>query len=165
MGKHNRQERADVQRKGATSVRPARSRLWQMAAAVIVVGVGVGIVLRSSRSVGEGATPEFTEVGREGMVFTVSVPKSRAADEEYLIRVAEQLSARDVNAGASGQISVMIWPDDVKVPKQPPTTEFDASMRTQAAGVFINPSKNIKHIIRFKDGQQVAEREFGKQVQ
>ena len=78
---------------------------------------------------------------------------------------AEQLSAQDARAGASGQVSVMIWPDNVAVPKEPPTTEFDASMKTQAAGVFINPKLNVKHVIRFKDGQTVSERDFGRKVQ
>src|SRR5829696_335447 len=58
------------------------------------------------------------------------------------------------------QVGVMVWPDDVPVPKVPPTTEFDASMKTQAAGIFINPKLNIKHLIRFRDGATIAERDF-----
>jgi hypothetical protein len=56
----------------------------------------------------------------------------------------------------------MIWPDDVQVPKEPPTTEFDASMKTQIAGIFINPKLNVKHMIRFRDGATISERDFGK---
>jgi hypothetical protein len=59
----------------------------------------------------------------------------------------------------------MVWPDDVAVPKEPPTTEFDASMKTQIAGIFINPKMNVKHLIRFKDGETVAERDFGRTLQ
>jgi hypothetical protein len=138
-----------------------------MAAVVVVVGVAAGMLVRPSRPGGANAnaTGEFKQVGRNGPVFTVSVPKGRVADEEYLMKIAEQLSSQDVQAGASGQISVMVWPDDVPVPKEPPTTEFDASMKTQAAGIFINPKLNIKHLIRFKDGQTVSERDFGKKVQ
>ena len=107
----------------------------------------------------------FKQVGRNGPVFTVAVPPARTADEEYLMKIAEQLSAQDVQAGASGQVSVMVWPDNVPVPKEPPTTEFDASMKTQIAGVFVNPKLNVKHLIRFKDGQTVSERDFGRKVQ
>jgi hypothetical protein len=103
----------------------------------------------------------FTRVGREGPVFTVSVPRSRVSDDQYLLKVAQRLSAEDARTGGSGQVSVMIWPDDVPVPKVPPTTEFDASMKTQAAGIFINPRLNIQHLIRFRDGATIAERDFG----
>ena len=46
----------------------------------------------------------------------------------------------------------------------PPSLQaaHDASMKTQAAGIFINPTMNIKHVIRFKDGNTVSERDFGK---
>jgi hypothetical protein len=103
----------------------------------------------------------FTQVGREGSTFTVSVPRAKASDDEYLLKVAERLSSDEVKAAGSGQVSVMVWPDDVPVPKVPPTTEFDASMKTQAAGIFINPKLNIKHFIRFRNGATVAERDFG----
>ena len=100
-------------------------------------------------------------VGREGPVFTVSVPRSKASDDDYLLQVAQRLSSEETKAGGSGQVSVMIWPDDVPVPKVPPTTELDASMKTQAAGIFINPKLNIRHLIRFRDGTTIAERDFG----
>ena len=135
-----------------------------MAAVVIVVGVAVGLLVRTQGGP-SNPTGGFKQVGRNGPVFTVSVPKSRTGDEEYLMKIAEQLSAQEVQAGASGQVSVMVWPDDVPVPREPPTTELDASMKTQAAGIFINPKLNIKHLIRFKDGETVAERDFGKKVQ
>lgn len=138
--------------------------MLQMAAVVVVIGVAVGLLVRT-RGVGSNDPTGFKQVGRTGPVFTVSVPTARIADEEYLMKIAEQLSAKDVQTGASGQISVMVWPDDVPVPKEPPTTELDASMKTQAAGIFINPKLNIKHLIRFKDGQTVSERDFGKKVQ
>ena len=77
------------------------------------------------------------------------------------MKVAERLSSQEITAGGSGQISAMIWPDDVPVPKVPPTTELDASMKTQAAGVFINPKLNIKHLIRFRNGETVGEKDFG----
>jgi hypothetical protein len=139
-----------------------RSRLVTLIAAVVVAGAAVGLLMRSRP--GGTAETSFTQVGRAGPVFTVSVPRARVADEAFLMAIAEQLSAQDVKAGASGQISVMVWPDDVSVPKQPPTTELDASMKTQIAGIFINPTLNVKHVIRFKDGQTVSERDFGRAV-
>ena len=145
--------------------RPAASRFrFPLAvAAVVIAGVAVGILLRTSRSGGSATGPlTFKQVGRNGPVFTVSVPRARAEDEAYLMRVAEQISDEEKKTGASGQVSVMLWPDDVPVPKEPPTNEFDASMKTQAAGIFINPTMNIKHLIRFKNGDTVAERDFGK---
>jgi len=136
-----------------------------MTLAAVVVAAGLMLILRSGRppASGSGASGDtpYTRVGRNGSVYTVSVPRARAADDQYLLQVAQQLSAEEVQAGGSGQISVMIWPDDVTVPKEPPTTEFDASMRTQAAGIFINPKRDIKHMIRFRDGATVSEREFG----
>ena len=141
-----------------------QTRLFRIAAVVIVVGVAVGLLMRTRGGRSTDPAGGFTQVGRNGPVFTVSVPKSRTADEEYLMKIAEQLSAQDVRAGASGQVSVMVWPDNVQVPKEPPTTEFDASMKTQTAGIFINPKLNIKHLIRFKDGETVSERDFGKKV-
>jgi hypothetical protein len=142
--------------------------MLQLAALVIAAGIGVGLLVRSSRL--GGAAPavqagSFTQVGRNGPVFTVSVPKAKAADEEYLMNIAEQLSAKEVQTGASGQISVMVWPDDVETPKTPPTTEFDASMKTQAAGIFVNPKLNVRHLIRFNNGETVSERDFGKKIQ
>jgi hypothetical protein len=168
MGKRSTREREDTPR-NATGRRRAGSnngRLLKFAVLIIVIGAAVGVLVRSSW-LGGGSSdfPTFKQVGRSGPVFTISVPKGRAGDEDYLMKIAEQLSAQDVQAGASGQISVMVWPDDVAVPKEPPTTELDASMRTQAAGIFVNPKMNIKHLIRFKDGQTVAERDFGKKVQ
>jgi hypothetical protein len=151
---------------GTRQLRSNRARLLKLALAIVVIGAGAGILVRSSWLGGSaGGSPPFKQVGRNGPVFTVAVPKARAADEEYLMKIAEQLSAQEVQSGGSGQISVMIWPDDVSVPKEPPTTEFDASMRTQAAGIFVNPKMNIKHLIRFKDGQTISERDFGRKVQ
>jgi hypothetical protein len=135
-----------------------------MAAAAVLIAAALVLVLRVAP--GDGANDPargtgFTEVGREGTVFTVSVPRARVADDQYLLKVAERLSAEAAKSGGSGQVSAMIWPDDAAVPKVPPTTEFDASMKTQAAGVFVNPKLNIKHLIRFRDGVTVAEKEFG----
>jgi hypothetical protein len=140
------------------------TRKLQMAAAVVVICVGLVLVVRRSPagvSAGPAQGSGFTRVGREGPVFTVSVPRSKASDDEYLIQVAQRLSSEETRAGGSGQVSVMIWPDDVPVPKVPPTTELDASMKTQAAGIFINPRLNIRHLIRFRDGATIAERDFG----
>lgn len=140
-----------------------------MAAAAIVVAAALILFVHSRNS--SASLPNlssasnqslFTRVGQNGPTFTVGVPRAKAPDDEYLMRVAEQLSAEEIQAGGSGQISVMIWPDDVPVPKEPPTTEFDASMKTQTAGVFINPKLNIKHLIRFRDGATVAEQDFGR---
>ena len=143
------------------------ARLLRMAAIVVLVGVAAGVLIRSSRvgSRPNDPTGGFKQLGRSGPVFTVSVPRARITDEDYLMNIAEQISATEAQTGASGQISVMVWPDDVAVPKEPPTTEFDQSMRTQAAGIFINPTLNVKHLIRFKDGETVSERDFGKKIQ
>lgn len=168
MGKRSHRERQDASRDDAGRPRTTstHARLLKMAGAIVVIGAAVGVLVRSSFVGGRSSDiPSFKQVGRSGPVFTVSVPKGRAGDEEYLMKIAEQLSAQEVQAGASGQISVMVWPDDVSVPKEPPTTEFDVSMKTQAAGIFVNPKMNIKHLIRFKDGQTVSERDFGKKVQ
>jgi hypothetical protein len=167
MGKRSRRERADGRPLDAArvGVTARRTRMLQMTAVVVAIGVAVGLLVRTSRGGSNDPTGEFKQVGRNGPVFTVSVPKARVGDEEYLMKIAEQLSAQDIQAGASGQVSVMVWPDDVPVPKEPPTTEFDASMKTQAAGIFVNPKLNIKHVIRFRDGQTIAERDFGKKVQ
>ena len=133
-----------------------------MLVVAFVVAVGIAIAFRSRVGPPDGGGgAAFTRVGRNGPVFTVSVARARVNDDQYLLHVAEQLSAEEIQAGGSGQISVMVWPDDAAVPKEPPSTEFDASMKTQAAGIFINPKRNIKHLIRFKDGATVAEREFG----
>jgi hypothetical protein len=139
------------------------TRKLQMAAAVVVICVGLVLVVRRSPagvSAGPAQGSGFTRVGREGPVFTVSVPRSKAPDDEYLMQVAQRLSSEETKAGGSGQVSVMIWPDDVPVPKVPPTTELDASMKTQAAGIFINPKLNVRHLIRFRDGATIAERDF-----
>jgi hypothetical protein len=167
MGKRSRRERADLSPvdRAHAGVPMRRTRMLQMSAIVIAIGVAVGLLVRTARDRSSDPTSGFKQVGRNGPVFTVSVPKPRIADEEYLMKIAEQLSTQDVQAGASGQVSVMVWPDDVPVPKEPPTTEFDASMKTQVAGIFINPKLNIKHLIRFRDGQTVSERDFGKKVQ
>lgn len=167
MGKRSRRERADVEPadQAHAGARRGRWRILQGAAVVIAIGAAVGLLVRASRDRSSDPTGGFTQVGRNGPVFTVSVPKSRIADEEYLMNIAEGLSAQDVQAGASGQVSVMVWPDDAQVPKEPPTTEFDASMKTQVAGVFINPKLNIKHLIRFRNGETVSERDFGKKIQ
>ena len=142
--------------------------MLQMAAVAVVAGIGFGVVVRRSPD-GASNNPAqgsgFMKVGREGAVFTVSVPRSKVSDDEYLIKVANGISAEEVKAGGSGQVSVMLWPDDVPVPKVPPTTEFDASMKTQAAGIFINPKLNIRHFIRFRDGATVAEKDFGARTQ
>jgi hypothetical protein len=161
MGKGTRQDR------GKSRSVSQRTRVLRMAIVVVVLGAAVGLLVRRSGS-GTGSSDAvggFKQVGRNGPVFTVSVPPAKTADEEYLMKIAEQLSAQDVQTGASGQVSVMVWPDNVPVPKEPPTTEFDASMKTQIAGIFINPKLNVKHLIRFKDGQTVSERDFGRKVQ
>jgi hypothetical protein len=135
-----------------------------MAAVVVVICVGLVVIVRRSPTGGPADPAQgsgFTRVGRDGPVFTVSVPSSRVSDEEYLMKVAERLSSEEARAGGLGQVSVMIWPDNVPVPKVPPTTELDASMKTQAAGVFINPRLNVRHLIRFRDGVTIAERDFG----
>jgi hypothetical protein len=135
-----------------------------LAAFVIVLSV----LMRHSPAGGSNDPAQgsgFTQVGREGSTFTVSVPPARVSDDEYLLKVAERLSSEQLKAGGSGQVSVMVWPDNVPIPKVPPTTELDASMKTQAAGLFINPKLNIKHLIRFRDGATVAEREFGARPQ
>jgi hypothetical protein len=140
------------------------TRTLQMAAAVVVICVGLVLVVRRSPASGSAGPAQgsgFTQVGREGPVFTVAVPRSKASDDEYLMQVAQRLSSEETRAGGSGQVSVMIWPDDVPVPKVPPATELDASMKTQAAGIFINPKLNIRHLIRFRDGVTIAERDFG----
>ena len=140
------------------------TRTLQMAAALVVICVGIVLVVRRSPagvSAGPAEGSGFTRVGREGPVFTVSVPRSRVSDDQYLIKVAERLSSEETQAGGSGQVSVMIWPDDVPVPNVPPTTELDASMKTQAAGIFINPKLNVRHLIRFRDGATIAEQDFG----
>ena len=148
--------------------RRARGSAWSRfrfplaVAGVVIAGVAAGFVIRSSRAGGADDPVTFKQVGRNGPVFTVSVPRERAEDEDYLMKVAQQISDDERKTGASGQVSVMVWPDDVPVPKEPPTNEFDASMKTQAAGIFINPTMNIKHMIRFKNGDTVAERDFGK---
>jgi hypothetical protein len=139
-------------------------RTLQMTAAGVVICVGLVLVVRRSPAGGSADPAQgsgFTRVGREGPVFTVSVPRSKASDDDYLMQVAQRLSSEETRAGGSGQVSVMIWPDDVPVPKVPPTTELDASMKTQAAGIFINPKLNIRHLIRFRDGTTIAERDFG----
>jgi hypothetical protein len=141
-----------------------RTRMLQMVTVAAVIGIVLSVLMRHSPTGGSNDPAQnvgFTQVGREGSTFTVSIPRARAADDEYLLKVAERLSSEEVKAGGSGQVSVMVWPDDVPVPKVPPTTEFDGSMKTQAAGIFINPKLKIKHLIRFRDGETVAEREFG----
>ncbi len=136
-------------------------RVLLMAAAVAIIAVAVVTLFLSSTSPARNGPVEFTRVGQNGPVFTVSVSPAKASDDEYLMRIAEQLSAEQTQSGGSGQVSVMVWPNDVPVPKEPPTTEFDASMRTQIAGIFVNPTRNIKHMIRFKEGATVLEKEFG----
>jgi hypothetical protein len=165
MGKDNPQGRGRTLSVGKTISQ--RTRVLRMTIVVIVAGAAVGLLVRRSAPGPESSATvgEFKQVGRNGPVFTVSVPPAKTADEEYLMKIAEQLSAQDVQAGASGQVSVMVWPDNVPVPKEPPTTEFDASMKTQIAGIFINPKLNVKHLIRFKDGQTVSERDFGRKIQ
>jgi hypothetical protein len=122
-------------------------------------------------SPGRQTPPEQHPFGHEVPSHTQVLPMQRCPGAQATSAphrhtpAAEQLSAREVQAGASGQISVMVWPDTVAVPREPPTTETDASMRTQAAGIFINPKLNVKHLIRFKDGQTVSERDFGRKVQ
>jgi hypothetical protein len=137
--------------------------------AVLVLVVCIGLVLAVRRApTGSVADPAqgggFTRVGREGPVFTVSVPRSRVSDDDYLMKVAERLSSEEAKTGGSGQVSVMIWPDNVPVPRVPPTTELDASMKTQAAGIFINPRLNVRHLIRFRDGVTITERDFGARI-
>jgi hypothetical protein len=169
MGKRSRRERdavPDRVERGRPRVSRSRIRILQIAAVVMAVAAGLSLVvlLRPSRAGGTGngagSTP-FTRVGRNGPVFTIAVPRARVSDDQSLLRIAEQISSEEIQSGGSGQISVMIWPDDVPVPKEPPATEFDQSMKTQAAGIFINPKRNIKHMIRFRDGATLSEREFG----
>jgi hypothetical protein len=170
MGKRSRTDRAnhDEQSGGVIETgHKRRSRMFQAIAVVIVLFTASILIFRSTQirsSINTAGHQEitFTRVGRNGPVFTVSVPRPNAADDERLMRIAEQLSTEEIQAGGSGQISVMIWPDDVPVPKEPPTTEFDASMKTQIAGIFINPKLNVKHMIRFRDGATVSERDFGR---
>ncbi len=132
-----------------------------MTAAAAAVGVVLVLALRPSSSSPEDSKLEFTRVGQNGPVFTISVPRSQASEDEYLMRIARQLSSEQIQTGGSGQVSVMVWPDNVPVPKVPPTTEFDASMKTQIAGIFINPTRNIEHLIRFREGATISERDFG----
>jgi hypothetical protein len=139
----------------------AGRRLLLMTAAAAIVAVAFVTLFLSSKSSSFNGPLEFTRVGQNGPVFTVSVSPEKASDDGYLMRIAEQLSAEQTQSGGSGQVSVMLWPDDVPVPKEPPTTEFDASMRTQLAGIFVNPTRNIKHLIRFKEGVTVLEKDFG----
>ena len=168
MGKRSRRERSvDNASEATPEGKRVRTRMLQMVTIVAVIGIVLAVLMRHSPTGGSSDPAQgagFTQVGREGSIFTVSVPRARASDDEHLLRVAERLSSDEVKAGGSGQISVMVWPDDVPVPKVPPTTEFDASMKTQAAGIFINPRLNIKHLIRFRDGETVAERDFGARV-
>ena len=168
MGKRSRRERANA---GPPLDAPEgsignwRLRLLKSAAAAVVLAVGLTLLVRSRgllpASDGTAGGNPFTRVGRNGPVFTVSVPRARVTDDQYLLGVADQLSSEEIKAGGSGQISVMVWPDDVQVPKEPPANEFDASMKTQAAGIFINPVRGIKHMIRFRDGSTLSEHEFG----
>ena len=135
-----------------------------MVTVIAALGIVLSVLMRHSPAGGSNDPARgggFTQVGQEGSTFTVSVPRARVSDDEYVLKVADRLSSEQVKAGGSGQVSVMVWPDDVPVPKVPPTTEFDASMKTQAAGIFINPKLNIKHLIRFRDGATIAERDFG----
>jgi hypothetical protein len=139
----------------------AGRRLLLMTAAAAIVAVAFVTLFLSSKSSSFNGPLEFTRVGQNGPVFTVSVSPEQASDDGYLMRIAEQLSAEQTQSSGSGQVSVMVWPNDVPVPKEPPTTEFDASMRTQIAGIFVNPTRNIKHLIRFKEGVTVLEKDFG----
>ena len=167
MGKRSRRERRADHAPEATpagKLDQTRTRTLQIVTVVAVIGIVLSVLMRHSPT-GSSNDPTqgggFTQVGREGSVFTVSIPRAKASDDEYLVKVAERLSSGEIKAGGSGQVSVMVWPDNVPVPKVPPTTEFDASMKTQAAGIFINPKLNIKHLIRFRDGATVEERDFG----
>jgi hypothetical protein len=163
MGRQRRRERrAPGSNDRSTRASSPAWRFLQMLVVAFVVAVAIAVAFRSRVGPADGGGGlSFTRVGRNGPVFTISVPRARVADDQYLLRVAERLSTEEVASGGSGQISVMVWPDDAAVPKEPPSTEFDASMKTQAAGIFINPKRNIKHMIRFKDGATAAEREFG----
>ena len=134
-------------------------RVLRMIAAAAVLGLALALLMRTPSTPGDHVV--FARVGRSGPAFTVSVPRNRTGDDQYLMQVAEQLSREDARAGGSGQISVMVWPDDVPVPREPPATEFDGSMKTQVAGIFINPARNVRHMIRFHDGATIAERDFG----
>jgi hypothetical protein len=165
MGKPGRRNRTNHAENAGTG-RRQRARILQAIAIAIAVGVALILLVRSRSRTPTSAPGDqgitFTRVGRNGPVFTIAVPRVKAEDDQQLMQIAERLSAEEVQAGASGQISVMIWPDDVQVPKEPPTTEFDASMKTQIAGIFINPKLNVKHMIRFRDGATISERDFGK---
>lgn len=162
--RRRRERRADNTLEATPAAKVPRTRMLQMVTVTAVIGIVLSVLMRYSPTGGSNDPAQgvgFTRVGREGSAFTVSIPRTRASDDEYLMKVAERISSEEVKAGGSGQVSVMVWPDDVLVPKVPPTTEFDASMKTQAAGIFINPKLNIKHLIRFRDGETVAERDFG----
>jgi hypothetical protein len=140
------------------------TRFLQLLGAAAVLATAAVLIVRQPSS---PARPDrsgpvtYTLVGRSGPIFTLSVPAADAQDDGYLLRVAEQLSGEEIKNGASGQISVMIWPEGAAVPKDPPATEFDPSMKTQIAGIFINPKLHIKHLIRFRNGETVADREYG----
>jgi hypothetical protein len=169
MSKRNRRERQADNASGATVTGKgvqSRTRLRTLRMVIVIAAFGIvlSVLMRHSPTGGSDDPTQgrgFTQVGREGSTFTVSVPRARVSDDEYLVSVADRLSSEQLKAGGSGQVSVMVWPDDVPIPKVPPTTEFDASMKTQAAGIFINPKLNIKHLIRFRDGATIAERDFG----
>jgi hypothetical protein len=170
MGKRNRIERRSDNTSAATPEgnHVHTRKLLQMVTIVAVIGIVLAVLMRHSPTGNSSDAMQgngFTQVGREGPVFTVSVPRARANDDAHLVQVAERLSSEEIKAGGSGQVSVMVWPDDVPVPKVPPTTEFDASMKTQVAGIFINPKLKIKHLIRFRDGETVAEKDFGARTQ
>ena len=170
MGKRSRRERGTSTEQVGRVLQISKSRTGALQVAAVAVAIAAGlalvVLLRAPRAGGTGSAANaapFTRVGRNGPVFTVAVPRARVSDDQYLLRIAEQLSSEEIQAGGSGQISVMVWPDDVPVPKEPPATEFDASMKTQAAGIFINPKRGIKHMIRFRDGATLSEHEFGNQ--
>ena len=83
-------------------------RLLSVMAVAAALGAGLILVLRSSSPPLGRPAIAFTRVGQNGPVYTVSVPRVHEADEGYLMAVAELLSSEVVQAGGSGQISVMV---------------------------------------------------------
>src|SRR5207253_10251408 len=113
----------------------SRLRFPLAIAAVVMAGLAAGVLITSdydfvfiafrrpgvrgasTSNRGPSEPAVFKQVGRDGPVFTVSVPRARSEDEDYLVKVAQQISDEEKNLGASGQVSVMIWHDDVPVPQ------------------------------------------------
>src|SRR5438093_11670433 len=103
MGKRSRGQRGASSELSGTPTPHAlerlRARVLPMTLAAVVVAAGLMLILRSGRppASGSGASGDtpYTRVGRNGSVYTVSVPRARAADDQYLLQVAQQLSAEE----------------------------------------------------------------------